>query len=165
MIINLLELRSNTQKVNDINFEFTHEPINFEGEVFTPLETIKVSGTVKAYGDVTELNLSVNTVLETSCSRCLENFSFPIELTIGEKFTNKSTIEDEDVIFVEGDTLDITEVVMNDVISTLPIKRLCSEGCKGLCSSCGTNLNKGACKCENIQIDSRLEALKNFFTE
>ncbi|WP_238882558.1 DUF177 domain-containing protein [Clostridium sp. YIM B02551] len=165
MIINLLDLSSKNDKVKNISFEFTHEPFNFEGEIITPLESIKVSGLVKAYGDILELHLDIKTVLEASCSRCLENFSFPIDLTIDEKFTNKSTVEGEELIFIEGDNLDITEVVINDIISTLPIKRLCSESCKGLCLNCGTNLNKSTCNCETYEVDYRLEALKNFFTE
>ena len=44
-------------------------------------------------------------------------------------------------MFIDSDTLDITEIIENSIISTLPIKRLCKEDCKGLCSKCGANLN------------------------
>lgn len=165
MIINFSEIFSKREKRKEINCELHQGPIKFEGDVLTPLEDISIRGGIKAYEDILELNLDVHTVLEASCSRCLENFSFVVDTTVNEKFTNKSTNEDEDAILIEGDSIDITEVVINNIISTLPIKRLCSESCKGLCHSCGINLNKSICNCENVEVDSRLEVLKSFFTD
>jgi uncharacterized protein len=42
----------------------------------------------------------------------------------------------------------------------LPMKALCSEACKGLCPTCGTNLNTGTCDCNIKWEDPRLAALK-----
>ena len=85
----------------------------------------------------------------------------PIDIDIEERFTNNSEhCKDENVVFVKGDALDITEIVENSIISTLPIKRLCSKNCKGLCQSCGANLNKEACNCNNEDVDLRLAGLK-----
>jgi uncharacterized protein len=47
----------------------------------------------------------------------------------------------------------------------LPMKPLCSEGCKGLCAMCGTNLNKGSCDCKREWEDPRLAALKELKRE
>ncbi|WP_238904472.1 DUF177 domain-containing protein [Clostridium sp. YIM B02506] len=165
MIIKLSEIFSKREKKKQINCEIHQEPFEFEGGLITPLKDISIHGEMKAFEDILELNLKVNTVLEDSCSRCLENFSFDVDTTLNEKFTNKSTIETEDIILVEGDVIDIAEVVINSIISTLPIKRLCSESCKGLCHSCGINLNHHKCNCENLEVDSRLEVLKSFFTD
>jgi uncharacterized protein len=43
---------------------------------------------------------------------------------------------------------------------SLPMKPLCQDACKGLCPSCGTNLNRGACDCSNQWIDPRFAALR-----
>ena len=42
----------------------------------------------------------------------------------------------------------------------LPMKPLCKPDCKGLCPSCGKDLNLGACGCTHETIDPRWEALK-----
>jgi uncharacterized protein len=42
----------------------------------------------------------------------------------------------------------------------LPMKPLCVADCKGLCPSCGTNLNKSVCGCQAAWDDPRLAALK-----
>lgn len=165
MIIKLSEIFSKREKKKVINCEFPKEPFEFDGEVLVPLEDIKVSGEIKAFEDILELKLDVHTVLKASCSRCLEDFSFKVDTTVNEKFTNKATGEDESASFIENDTVDVVEVVINNIISTLPIKRLCSENCNGLCHSCGVNLNNESCNCEVVDVDSRLEALKGFFTE
>ncbi|NOR44152.1 MAG: hypothetical protein GQ534_01080 [Candidatus Delongbacteria bacterium] len=45
----------------------------------------------------------------------------------------------------------------------LPLKKLCSYNCKGLCSQCGKNLNTGSCTCnEEETIDPRWEKLAEF---
>ncbi|MBR2488852.1 MAG: DUF177 domain-containing protein, partial [Clostridia bacterium] len=41
----------------------------------------------------------------------------------------------------------------------LPMKHLCSEKCKGICSKCGKNLNDGKCECPEKEIDPRLQIL------
>ena len=42
-----------------------------------------------------------------------------------------------------------------------PFKVLCDEDCKGLCPSCGANLNQEQCSCgDDTDIDPRMEALK-----
>ena len=68
-------------------------------------------------------------------------------------------------MFVDGDTLDITEIIENSIISTLPIKRLCKEDCNGLCSQCGANKNVENCSCLDYDVDVRLAKLRELFGE
>ncbi|MFU7517951.1 DUF177 domain-containing protein, partial [Clostridium sp. HCS.1] len=87
--------------------------------------------------------------MKLHCTRCLEAFIYPIDIDIEERFTNNKEIHDEEqFIFVDSDTFDIAKTVENIIISTLPIKRLCADRCKGLCHQCGKNLNEGSCPCE-----------------
>jgi hypothetical protein len=46
------------------------------------------------------------------------------------------------------------------ITDALPLKPLCREECKGLCPSCGADLNKGPCSCKGKKGDPRLAALK-----
>ena len=61
--------------------------------------------------------------------------------------------------------LDLKEVAENSIYLELPFKKLCNEDCKGLCQSCGVNLNNETCSCEDLDIDPRLAGLKDFFKE
>ena len=80
-----------------------------------------------------------------------------------EKFTNNSNQEDDSIAYVEGDELNVAEAVVENVISTLPIKRLCSIDCNGLCQKCGIDLNKETCQCDNEEIDLRMAKLMDLF--
>ena len=63
-------------------------------------------------------------------------------------------------IQVDDYKLDLDELIRTDILLELPTKFLCKEDCKGLCPTCGKNLNEGACNCQTHQIDPRLEVLK-----
>ena len=65
----------------------------------------------------------------------------------------------------EGDTVDLTDLLVQDIISSLPIQPLCSEDCKGLCQECGANLNRETCDCDKEQVNERFAALKDLFKE
>jgi uncharacterized protein len=49
-------------------------------------------------------------------------------------------------------------LVCEDIVFSLPLRFLCDEECKGLCSRCGKNLNDGPCDCKK-EIDPRMAAL------
>ncbi|MEE9369260.1 MAG: DUF177 domain-containing protein [Pontiella sp.] len=46
------------------------------------------------------------------------------------------------------DDVDITEDLREEILLHVPDFPVCNEGCKGICSQCGANLNKDACECE-----------------
>lgn len=92
------------------------------------------------------------------CARCLEPVVVPLKIELEEVFaptvdigTGKSlTPEEEDrALWIdEHHILDLTEVLRQDVLLTAPMTALCKEDCRGLCPTCGQNLNDGACGCE-----------------
>jgi uncharacterized protein len=47
----------------------------------------------------------------------------------------------------------------------LPMKPLCRDDCRGLCPTCGANLNLAACGCKNEWEDPRLAVLRKLKTE
>jgi uncharacterized protein len=75
--------------------------------------------------------------------------------------------EEEDVAFVPGeaeivyyeeDTLPLEEIVSQQMYLEVPDKLLCREDCKGLCPTCGADLNEGACGCP-AAVDPRWKGL------
>ena len=70
--------------------------------------------------------------------------------------------DDLDVEFFAGDSIDLMEVVAEQVLLSLPMRVLCSEDCAGVCPTCGANRNQaGACNCVP-QTDPRWQALADF---
>ena len=166
MVINFSDLLSKKNRKKEISLSFELEPFEFEGEEIRAIEKVDVKGVAISEKDVILIEASVKTKLKLNCSRCLDTFIYPIDIDIEERFTkSKELQEDEELIFVEDDTLDIIQIVENCIISTLPIKRLCKEDCKGLCSQCGTNKNIKECQCDDFDVDIRLAKLRELFGE
>ncbi|MGL5615679.1 MAG: YceD family protein [Sarcina sp.] len=157
------EMTSKKEKSKVLDFTFERKEIIVSGEIIKVIAPIAFKGDLKVIEDVVEIAGNVKTTLELQCSRCLKNFSYKVDIDFNEKFSNNYK-EDDDIALVEEDILDIFEVIMNNVISTLPIKRLCTDKCKGLCQSCGMDLNKSSCNCDNDNIDLRFDSLKDLFT-
>lgn len=157
------EMTSKKEKSKALEFTLEKEKVEVSGETIKFIEPIAFTGNLKFIEDVVTISGNIKTTLELQCSRCLQNFSYKVDIDFDEKFSNNYK-EDEDITLVEGDIIDISEVIVNNVISTLPIKRLCTDACKGLCQSCGAELNKGTCNCENENIDLRFDKLRDLFT-
>lgn len=151
-------------KIEDFNLggrdiRFT-EPIGYKGEVF------KVDGENR-------INISLNYTYYENCNRCLVNAEnqiktiFSGKLVEGKEQDNEELeIEDYDeVVYYENDIIDPEDFIYKQVILSLPMKTLCNEQCRGLCITCGIDLNNFSCDCTDENIDPRFEQLKNFFSK
>ena len=165
MVINFSDLLSKKNRKKQISLSFELEPFEFEGEEIRAIEKVSVEGVAISENDVIVINASIKTKLKLNCSRCLDTFIYPIDIDIEERFTNDKELQNEETMFVDSDTLNITEIIENSIISTLPIKRLCKEDCKGLCSQCGANKNVENCSCLDYDVDVRLAKLRELFGE
>jgi uncharacterized protein len=109
--------------------------------------------------------------LETECDRCLSRASFPIDapfdlfyrpLEVDAGVEEVAIDEGEaEVGFYEMPGLELEDIVREQVLLQLPMQRVCSEACKGICPSCGANRNETACTCQPHSGDDRWTALKD----
>jgi uncharacterized protein len=103
------------------------------------------------------LDGSISGYALAACDRCLESyrrlldFEFRLFLSAHISDPDQSELElsEEDmaVQFVEGDEVDLFEIVREQIYISLPMKSLCRKDCSGLCPVCGIDLNKNSCKC------------------
>jgi uncharacterized protein len=111
----------------------------------------------------------VQTVLRLQCVRCLKEFSYPLsttfELTLHPSIEAPSEEETElgseemELNFFEGGEIHLSEIACEQVFLEIPYQPLCQEGCKGLCSICGKDLNLSACECVKEEWPSGFSAL------
>jgi len=67
--------------------------------------------------------------------------------------------DDTEIGFFEGEGLFLADVLKEQVLLSLPMKVICQSDCRGLCPSCGANLNHEECRCETHKSDPRLAPL------
>lgn len=115
------------------------EFITFCGPVQYELEAYIVSGSLIVRGKV-----SVDVSFQ--CSRC----SDPVSMKVIDK-DFLQTIE----VGGETESVDLTGDIREAMLLIFPAYPLCSAECKGLCSQCGINLNKGTCACVAAASDIR----------
>ncbi len=117
---------------------------------------------------------SLKATIATECSRCLHpivtEHSVVFKETLllsadgaggGEGKERELSIHDMDYTVMEEGELDTADIISAQVVELVSVKPLCKESCKGLCASCGKDLNEGACDCPGPDdIDKRFAKLK-----
>ncbi|RQD77843.1 MAG: DUF177 domain-containing protein [Candidatus Syntrophonatronum acetioxidans] len=169
---------------NFVNYHFLVSPemLSIEEENFVIKELITLNISASYTGRELIIKGSFKTRIGIHCSRCLDYFNLLLEGDFLERFQHSShmemDIEEMNIIdknsiiegtipgeFMEGEAFHLDKILRDNVFLALPLKPLCSENCKGLCLSCGENLNHADCGCKIESIDPRLEGLKNYFKE
>ena len=64
-----------------------------------------------------------------------------------------------------GYDLDVDELVYSEILVNWPLRVLCKEDCKGICSICGKNLNHGTCDCDHTDLDPRMAQIRDIFNK
>lgn len=139
--------------------------LEFSGEVITIIKPIQVFGSAVNYDDEIHLGLNIKTKAKRICSRCLCAYDEPIDIKANLTFSKDGQDTEDNVYFIREYTIDITNIIIDEITAQLSMKPLCNEYCKGLCQICGVNRNHTSCKCKKTEIDPRLEALSKFFEE
>ncbi|HYR91578.1 MAG TPA: DUF177 domain-containing protein [Terriglobia bacterium] len=161
--------------------DLTHEKVSFQGS-FEP-GTIDFADNVRQVGPLDwsasaeraggeiRINGSLKATFEQMCSRCLEparcEITKPFDLFFRQRDAQMFD-EDEEVELTETDTrtafftgtqLAVGEILHEQVLLALPMKVLCRVDCKGLCATCGTNLNSGSCNCPKEDFSPHMDTL------
>jgi uncharacterized protein len=144
----------------------------FEGGTHRVFRDFQVEGTLQRSGLVFRLRGTLKGVLETECDRCLSRFDRPVETDIevravlgeGEvppKAAGGGGEEEVAPIYLTAQTaLDLSDAIREAVLLEIPIKNLCAEDCRGLCTQCGANQNLETCSCDRASRDQRWSALR-----
>ena len=150
----------------------------FPGSVLGPDEGFAVAAPVelgldvRKDGDKYSLRGRLVTTVRRECCRCLEPFDVPTAVDIDVRYLpqrvntgegeHEISQEDLSIAFYRDDEIDLGALVREQLQLAAPMKPLCDDGCRGLCSVCGANRNREACGCDNTWRDPRLEPLRAF---
>jgi uncharacterized protein len=135
------------------------------------LSPLQIHITVAKEYDHIRVNGRVETSLRLNCARCLAEFQIEINSpftifymrAVGLPMDEDVELAEEDMISAtyEGDEIDFTTEIAEQILLAIPFKPLCSEDCRGLCPSCGAELNVTECACGQDHVNLKFTALKN----
>ncbi|HKD65200.1 MAG TPA: DUF177 domain-containing protein [Candidatus Binataceae bacterium] len=113
---------------------------------------------------------SLGAEVTATCARCAEDFSVATKRdfrfvlapkSMGDLNGKDLNAEDLEFSLYDGEEVEVSPLIREQLLLALPTRPLCQEGCRGLCSQCGANLNLNPCSCSTQTLDPRLEALRS----
>lgn len=108
---------------------------------------------------------TLSAAMRCVCDRCAAEFdrevSYPLDIPLASELQDE---ESPDYFLLEGDELDLEELLETVFILNMDTRFLCRDDCKGLCSRCGKNLNEGPCDCRT-ESDPRLAVLEQLLDD
>jgi uncharacterized protein len=140
---------------------------------------IRQSGVLKAKGRAELVSSSLDEIrvkghvtvpMETECDRCLEPAACPVDgdfelyyRPVSDGYGDETVIDpsEAEMGFYEGGGVELTDVLREYALLSLPMQRLCRADCKGMCPVCAKNRNLSECQCQREAADDRWSALKS----
>jgi len=145
--------------------------IEFSGDGVRQIKALEWDATAERAGAEIRIVGTLRMAAELACSRCLEPARYDVSKGFDLFFRRRDEFmfdEDDEIELTEKDTrtafftgtqLAMGDILHEQVLLALPMKPLCTVDCKGLCPTCGTNLNLKSCNCPKEQFNPNLDAL------
>ncbi len=176
MEVNIGPIRD--QKGGEIKFQLEEDwsDLKMDGQPLEFVSPVIFTGRVGWTGEYFLVRGAVETDIQVACARCLEPKKLRIWAELEEKFRRASHVNEheqpedgsssgddwdtEDVQEFRGLMIDLDEVVLENLLVSVPIKPLCRDDCQGLCPQCGQDLNQGECSCKIDDINPQMSILR-----
>jgi uncharacterized protein len=165
----------NQMQLGKVRFHETFPPgaIDFYDPQLRQTSPIESEGVAELLEAILEIRVRghFSTSMEVACDRCLELTSFPLEADFDLLYRPAATMPRADEIevrdaeteigFYQGNGLELSDVLREQVLLALPMQRVCREDCKGICPVCGQHRNLAECACHLEVGDDRWAGLKD----
>jgi uncharacterized protein len=170
-------------ELRKISFDETYAPAQFDftGEDLeqgSPLHAIGSAELLPELGGQLHVRGTYTVEMVAECDRCLGRARFPLDAGFDLYYRPASDMPHEDEVKIdEGeaeigfyeDGLELEDILREQVLLALPMQKVCSESCQGICPGCGRNRNETACGCKPVgagseagfDSNSRWGALRN----
>ena len=116
-------------------------------------------GRVHNEAGILRLEGTLTAEMRCVCDRCGTEFDSVKELSLDAVIVEEESREHPELFTLEGNTVDLDDILETSLILDMETKFLCREDCKGLCDTCGANLNLGPCGCRK-KTDPRFAVLE-----
>ncbi len=153
-VSDLLRSRGSVDDVEvAIPLEMRFDYAEIDGEATGPLRIESAVGGLVARGEVT-------VAVDLECQRCLVRYPTDLRVPILQVFGN---LDDEDSLPITDGHIDLESAVRDEVGLSVPLTPVCRADCRGLCDTCGTDLNTNPCEGHAGESTSPFASLEGLF--
>ncbi len=165
----VIEIDNLSQTPKEFAARFGSSELEFDDDGLTLKSAVEVAGEASLKNSEVRLRGTVTAEIEVGCDRCLTGVPKSVRQSFDAAFipvtedVQQPSVElaadDLSVGIYEGNVFDLREFAREQLLLSLDTRTLCREDCKGLCPTCGVDLNAEACACEREEVDPRWAAL------
>jgi len=138
-----------------------HIPVKFEVGESKVDDVAAVTARLESIPDGILVVARVASRARHECARCLTEWDGALEAGFTELFVRRPSA-DQSLINPDG-TIDLGQIVHDELSLAIPADPLCRPGCRGLCPTCGADLNTEPCAGHGDESASPFAALKQLF--
>lgn len=120
----------------------------------------EVAVTIVSMQDGVIVRGTATTTAELVCNRCLTTWDAPHTVPVEQVYRIHPDDEEEELPIETGGWIDLEPLVHDELSLGLPRTPVCKAECRGLCPTCGTDLNEEPCDGHGDVGDSPFAALK-----
>ncbi len=180
VILKIGKLWNSTEGTSDE--QHIEADLTFKKTEIIPVSAFTADATLfKMKNEISVVLQNAEITCQFNCNRCLKKTEISVKFTdesrsfLGPRPPRKkahTTPEfDENENFsidIKNLTIDLYDMIRQEIILHFPLIPLCSLSCKGLCPTCGKNKNEQKCHCKvdteaEIQGENPFHVLKNLF--
>lgn len=148
MKINLKQVFDIVGETKPVDYSIAQEELaDIRGYSF--VSPVQVQGRAYNRAGVVYLEYSVDFTLLITCDRCLKVLERAYHFDFDHIVVPSLSGENDDYIVADGESIEMNDIAVTDLLLQLPTKNLCIDDCKGLCMVCGCDLNETTCNCLN----------------
>ena len=167
-------MRIEVEKLNEAGAPFhavyAPDELPLEDELTRLISEAKLEGRASKWREQVRLRGTISASVEVRCDRCVAPVVLPVNADFDATYVpaevlitdvEATELQEDDLTFAtyEGEELDLEDLAREQLLLALPTRHLCREDCRGLCLTCGEDLNTQTCHCERQDVDPRWAAL------
>ena len=155
----IIKIAGLSDDVHEFVFEDKIDKLDLKEPFFGNVAKIEL----KKFHNQIILNSDIYTTASFQCDRCGTDFKadlrnkFQIVYLFGN-YSKENNVENGVYLSSDTDKINLFNELRDYALLSVPMKKLCREDCKGLCYTCGKNLNEDPCDCGK-QADPRWQPL------
>jgi len=151
LVVNVAELMRRAGTVREILRDVPAEDVGFDDPRVDASRPVSLDIEVESLTDGVIVQGRLGVGWRGECRRCLAPIATTADVEVDEMYQRQPT--NPDAYRLEGDQLDLRQMVRDTLLLAVPDAPLCRPDCRGLCPRCGADLNAGPCGCGTAEPD------------